>query len=662
MSLAGAFSVTEVRNALRCPRIFALGRLGRTAVAFPVGSSLLGSAFHRIVERFAGAVGAPPAAFAELQARAPIDALDAELRAWLLDLLADDLESDAALTSMPGEVDDLAEALRQLATHLAARLHRFDGNPSEGLSRLVRGGEVPIEAELQPGLVVSGRLDALYADPDDALDVVEYKLTDEANDALDRAQAALYARMLRVARGVDARPVVLRFMPMLRETTVSLAESRDLVDRQLVPLVRKMAAWAAEPRTAPVTERRDLCAACPLSAACAEAYPERVPPRDDPPAGGARPRPSLDGAALGGPASARALEPSPTDEVGRRDAERVRDLIQAELRRAGIQAVFPSVTVGPTLYEIEVTRPRGRVRDLDRAADDVKHHLASQHDVAAELEERAGRRIFVVRRADPRTVHLAPLLAEAREWLAARPGRFVVGQRPTGEVLVGDLADASTPHLLVGGQSGSGKSFLLRSLVASLVHYHPPAGIRFVLVDPKRVTFQIPSFQAAVGAHLDGPIVFDVDSALPVLERLVEVMEERYSLFEAAKVNDVGEYNESRPETDRLERRVVVVDEFQDLTADKATQQRFTTTIRRLGAKARGAGVHLVLATQRPDRETVPGIIKTNLGGKIALRVASAVNSRIILDQPGAEKLVGKGDLLADLGHGLVRAQAPVLG
>lgn len=337
-------------------------------------------------------------------------------------------------------------------------------------------------------------------------------------------------------------------------------------------------------------------------------------------------------------------------------------LILAELKRAGIHATSPSVTVGPTIYEIEVSRPRGRVRDLDRAAEDVRHHLASEHHVTAELEERAGRRIFVVRRAEPRTVHLGPLLAQARDWLAARPGRFVVGQRPTGEVLAGDLADSSTPHLLVGGQSGSGKSFLLRSLVASLVHYHPPSAIRFVLVDPKRVTFQIPSFQAAVGAHLDGPIVFDVDSALPVLERLVEVMEERYGLFEAAKVNDVGEYNDGRPDHERLERRVVVVDEFQDLTADKATQQRFFGVVRRLGAKARAAGVHLVLATQRPDRETVPGIIKTNLGGKVALRVASAVNSRIILDQPGAEKLLGKGDLLADLGHGLVRAQAPVLG
>ena len=114
-------------------------------------------------------------------------------------------------------------------------------------------------------------------------------------------------------------------------------------------------------------------------------------------------------------------------------------------------------------------------------------------------------------------------------------------------------------------------------------------------------------------------------------------------------------------EKDRLERKVVVIDEFQDLTAEKANAKPFFDGVKRLGAKARGAGVHLILATQRPDKDVVPPLLKTNLGGKIALRVASQVNSRIILDEGGAERLLGKGDLLANLGHGLVRAQAPMV-
>jgi S-DNA-T family DNA segregation ATPase FtsK/SpoIIIE len=105
---------------------------------------------------------------------------------------------------------------------------------------------------------------------------------------------------------------------------------------------------------------------------------------------------------------------------------------------------------------------------------------------------------------------------------------------------------------------------------------------------------------------------------------------------------------------------VVLVDEFQDLVAARATRDRFVDIVQRLGSKARASGIHLVLATQRPTRENVPGGIKANLPGRIALKVASALESRIILDEAGAESLLGKGDLLADLGQGRVRAQAPL--
>ena len=107
--------------------------------------------------------------------------------------------------------------------------------------------------------------------------------------------------------------------------------------------------------------------------------------------------------------------------------------------------------------------------------------------------------------------------------------------------------------------------------------------------------------------------------------------------------------------------RVLIIDEFQDLVTDKASAQAFFGGVKRLGAKARAAGIHLVLATQRPDRDVIPPIVKANLGGKIALQVASKINSRIVLDEGGAERLLGKGDLLANLGRGTVRAQAPLL-
>jgi S-DNA-T family DNA segregation ATPase FtsK/SpoIIIE len=630
------------------------------AVAFPIGSSCLGASFHRLVARFAQTVDTAPPPFAALPSGAPLDAIEAELRRWLVGLLVDELDADANLATMPGEVDDLAQALRELARHLAARLRRFSAAPAAALRDLMRESERPIEAVLD-GVLVRGTLDALYGEPDGSVEVIEYKLTDEANDALDRAQVALYGHMIERSTGVAAKPVVLRFMPVLRETAISTVEAKDLVDRTILPLIREMARWADAPTTAPATERRDLCPACPLAEICAESYPDRLAPRDDPPAAAARPRVDPTGA-MAPAATSPILAASSFDEDGRKQAERLRESILGELRKQGVNAICPRPpVVGPTLFEIEVTRPRGSVKALDQMAEDVKHRLASEDGTEATYEQRSGRRIFVVRRPVPRKVLLSPLLGEAHDYLAEQPGRFVVGQRPTGEVLTGDLSDSSTPHLLVGGTTGSGKSVLLRSVIASLVHCHGPSAIRFILIDPKRVTFNLPSFQSAVGAHLDGPIGYDAEDAIPIVERLVDVMEERYRLFETAHVSDIREYNETVAPTERLERKIVVIDEFQDLTAEKANAKPFFDGVKRLGAKARAAGVHLILATQRPDRDVVPPLLKTNLGGKIALRVMTNTNSRIILDQGGAEQLLGKGDLLANLGHGLIRAQAPLV-
>ena len=655
-------SVTEVRNALRCPRVFALGRMHRRAVGFPVGSSCLGGTFHRIVDRFANTVTTPPGHFSSLPAGSPRDEVEAHLARWLLEGLVAELEADPTYAVVPGEVDDLAEALREFARHLAGRLQKFDDPPAEALPKVVRAGEREFESSLEPGgPVVRGRIDALYADSRGDLEVVEYKMTDEANEELDRAQVALYRELVLLADGQEARPIVLRFTPTLRETAIAVNDSKALVERTLLPLLRDMATWVAAPERAPATTRPDLCAACPLAQACAETYPERVPPRDDPPTSAARPRPSVEGPIQQAQTVVRPLAGT-EDEEGRREADELKTRILAELKKQGISAISPKPPlVGPTLYVIEVSRPKGPVTQLDRAAEDVQHRLAAEDDVAVTYDKQGGHRRFTVRRPKPRRVFLGPLLESRREWLQQKAGRFILGQRPDGETLTGDFADSGTPHLLVAGQSGSGKSILLQSIIASLVQYHGPEGIRFTLIDPKRVTFIAPSFKAAVAAHLDGPVRYDAEETMPVLEQLVEIMEERYRIFETTQVSGIDEYNEQADRAHRLERRVLVVDEFQDLVAERDAAQAFFAGVKRLGAKARAAGIHMLLATQRPDRSTVPPIVKANLGGKVALQVASQTNSRIILDQGGAERLLGKGDLLADLGHGLVRAQAPMV-
>lgn len=660
-SEAEILSVTEVRNALRCPRVFTLGRRRRAAVAFPVGSSCLGAAFHRVVAKFSGAVTAPPAPFASLAPGRTSTELRPLLDRWLLGYLIDELVSDPSFRSMPAEVDDLAEALRELARYLADHVAKLPTTPAAAIAQLLPASEKPVEAFFEEtGVLLRGRIDAIHAPQGDRLHTVEYKLTDEANEELDRAQVALYRELLRRAEGVSSRPVVMRFNPALTIYDVGEDRADALVNDELIPLLRRMRDWLARPETAPATSRRDLCSACPVARECGETHPERLAARDDPPMAAARPRPAVEGGLMK-PAPVVTGDDHPGDDEGEVEAARIQRRILDEFRRDGIAAESRPPTVGPTLYVIPVTRTRGSVKQLDAAANDVIHRLATTDQVELEYTKDGGHRSFAVRRQRPRTVLLGPLLTQKREWLGSQPGRFVLGQQPGGELVVGDLADSATPHLLVAGQSGSGKSWLLRAIVASLVHWHDPSQIRVRLIDPKRVTFNVAGFQAALAAHLDGPIVHEIDEALPCLERYVEVMEERYLRFESDGVSDLLEFNEQQPQDQRLPRHVIVMDEFQDLTADRAVARDFFQVVNRLGSKARGAGVHLVLATQRPDRDTVPPLLKSNLGGRVALRVASAVNSRIVLDAGGAEKLLGRGDMLVDLGRGLLRAQAAVV-
>jgi DNA segregation ATPase FtsK/SpoIIIE, S-DNA-T family len=397
-----------------------------------------------------------------------------------------------------------------------------------------------------------------------------------------------------------------------------------------------------------------------MAGPCATHFPARVAHRDDPPVAATRPRNSSNGEGMRETAAPAAHDPL-RDEEGLKEAIKIRDLIIEHLRQLGASALSPRPPiVGPRTYLIEVARQHGSVSALDRAAQDVQHRMASEHSIEVNYEKSGGLRQFWVTRPMPKAIYLGGLVEAKAAWLAERPGRFVLGQEPNGKVVVGDFSDGSAAHLLVAGQTGSGKSVFLQALLASLVRFHGPEGIRFNLVDPKRVTFTGAAFRSSISAHLESPISYDTEATLPLISQLVELMEERYELFQKEQVTDVLEYNEARPEA-RLERRILVIDEFQDLLTEKSSAQEFCAGVARLGAKARAAGIHMVLATQRPSRETLPPIIKANMCGRVAFQVGSGVDSRIILGKGGAERLLGKGDMFINLGRGLVRAQAPLL-
>lgn len=226
-----------------------------------------------------------------------------------------------------------------------------------------------------------------------------------------------------------------------------------------------------------------------------------------------------------------------------------------------------------------------------------------------------------------------------------------------GELIEADLADPNTCHFLVGGTTGSGKSEFLRSLLLSLIHRHSPKQVRIALVDPKRVTF--PEFEQM--PWLLSPIVKDSEAAIALMEKLVTEMDERYNLFETAGCSDLDTYNQKQTSTNNyLPRIVCIFDEYADFMTEKETRHALESSIKRLGGMARAAGIHLIVATQRPEAKVVTPIIRSNLPGRVALTTASEADSKIILGGSSTEAalLLGKGDLFFQVNGRLQRLQS----
>jgi S-DNA-T family DNA segregation ATPase FtsK/SpoIIIE len=230
---------------------------------------------------------------------------------------------------------------------------------------------------------------------------------------------------------------------------------------------------------------------------------------------------------------------------------------------------------------------------------------------------------------------------------------FPIGVGIDGQTILSDFFDSNTCHVLVAGTSGSGESEWLKSLIASLAFRNAPERLRLALVDPKILTFS----GVESSPYLWRPLATDIDAALEVLESAVSEMEGRYRIL--AKEGFISISDRIMAGRIDLPFVVLVFDEFADLIlTGRDERKNFEGMVARLAGKGRAAGVHLVLATQRPDRTVVTGLIKSNLPMKVCLRVANATNSHIVLGEAGAESLLGKGDLLCDLGRGITQAQS----
>ncbi len=221
--------------------------------------------------------------------------------------------------------------------------------------------------------------------------------------------------------------------------------------------------------------------------------------------------------------------------------------------------------------------------------------------------------------------------------LAGTPLGFVIGKDIAGDVVVGDLS--KMPHLLVAGQTGSGKSVMINTLITSLLYHNSPSDLKLILVDPKQV--EMAPYKEM--PHLLCPVINEPEQCISALKWAVAEMERRFRTMAGVGKRNIGEYNQLKKEAG-MPYIVIVIDELADLMMMAARDVE--ALIVRLAQKARATGIHLVLATQRPSVDVITGLIKANVPARVAFTVASQVDSRTIIDQMGAEKLLGRGDML----------------
>lgn len=349
--------------------------------------------------------------------------------------------------------------------------------------------------------------------------------------------------------------------------------------------------------------------------------------------------------------------PPPSPAVNDQHLELGKQLVRT-MAQLGVAVEWKGeVTAGPTFLRYFVIPGRQtRMKQVKSASEDLGLRLGFASEPM--IQNAAGRLVIDIARPDPQTVTFGSIL----EQLSKPDGRACV-KAPLGVDLSGrlqfvDLASSNNPHLLVAGTSGGGKSEWLRSAVAGLMLSNTPETLRLVLIDPARKTFS----ELKGSPYLRGPdaLVYPPEhSALDVLDSLIEEMERRYKLFEQNLASDLPEYQAKTGKV--LPRIVCVCDEYADLLVDRAATKNVEAAIARLGAKARAAGIHLIIATQYPDRKTVGGALKMNLSGRVCLRVSSHIQSNMIINQSGAERLLGKGDLFFLSIGDPVRLQAPYL-
>jgi DNA segregation ATPase FtsK/SpoIIIE, S-DNA-T family len=356
----------------------------------------------------------------------------------------------------------------------------------------------------------------------------------------------------------------------------------------------------------------------------------------------------------------------PNTEVSNEELIRNKDRIVETLKNYKIEIDHIKATVGPTVTLYEIVPAAGvRISKIKNLEDDIALSLAALGiRIIAPIPGRGTIGIEVPNQ-QPEVVSMKSILASKKFQESGAELAIALGKTISNETYVFDLA--KLPHLLVAGATGQGKSVGLNAIITSLLYKKHPAEIKFIMVDPKKVELtpyaRLEKHFLAQLPDEDEAIITDTQKVINTLNSLTIEMEQRYDLLKMANVRNIKEYNTKflarslNPEKGHrfLPYLIVIVDEFADLIMTAGRE--IEGPLARLAQLARAIGIHLIIATQRPSTNIITGVIKANFPARLAFKVSSMIDSRTILDTPGANQLVGRGDLLITTGGDLVRVQ-----
>lgn len=319
------------------------------------------------------------------------------------------------------------------------------------------------------------------------------------------------------------------------------------------------------------------------------------------------------------------------------------EVLRYTLEEFSIQAEVTGIRKGPviTMFEI-LPAPGVKLARITNLADNIALRLAaSSVRIVAPIPGKHAVGIEIPNK-QRHIVSFMELIRQEEFWSTRHDIPLALGKDIPGDVEIVDLT--KTPHLLIAGATGSGKSVCVNSIICSILYRQSPVDVKMMLIDPKIVELK---FYNDI-PHLLTPVITDPKRAFQALQYCIYEMERRYSLLDSLGVRDIGAYNEKIRKrnlaTEPLPYIVVVVDELADLMTTSGKE--LESTLARLAAMSRAVGIHLVVATQRPSTDVITGLIKANIPSRIAFMVSSKVDSRIIIDTGGAEKLLGQGDML----------------